>query len=99
MCGSACHLVADSQRSAFVFTSFTPLTEGASLALCDMKGSDPELVLHAVRDLHKGQGYGCGSKAQRSISGTVEAFFYYRSVPVYTLWYIIAFRAVTDGAT
>lgn len=29
VCGSACHLTADSQRSAFVFTNFTPLTEGA----------------------------------------------------------------------
>lgn len=44
VCGSACHLGADSQRSAFVFTIFTPSTEGASLAPYDV---NPKLVLHA----------------------------------------------------
>lgn len=51
---SACHLTADSQSSTFVYTIFTPLTEGTSLAPDDMKGSDPQLVPHGV--LHKGQG-------------------------------------------
>lgn len=34
-----------------------------------------------------------------SISGTVEAFFFITDPRLCTLWYIIAFRAVTDGAT
>lgn len=90
--GSACHLTADSKHSAFVFTNFTPLTEGASLAPFDMEGSDPELELHAVRVLQKGHRYGYGSKASLWI-----VLFYYRSVCMQ--WHIIAFGAVTDRAS